>query len=184
MPELRRRACRPAAPAGGRGAGLAVYELAQVNVALVRAPLDSPTMAGFIGALDPINRIAEASPGFVWRLAAGDTGSAGGAGHTAMTHLDGDAIVVVNLSVWTDYESLHAFVYRSLHGGYVKRRARWFLPATQPSTVLWWVRAGQRPRVGWALDRLRHLRAHGPSPQAFSLRRRFDPEGRPVTRER
>jgi hypothetical protein len=28
---------------------------------------------------------------------------------------------------------------------------------------------------------LAHLRRHGPTPQAFGLRRRFDPSGRPVT---
>jgi hypothetical protein len=33
-----------------------------------------------------------------------------------------------------------------------------------------------------ALRRLRHLRTHGPTPQAFTPRRRFDPQGRALTR--
>jgi hypothetical protein len=33
-----------------------------------------------------------------------------------------------------------------------------------------------------ALRRLRHLRARGPSPQAFTLRRRFGPDGQPTRR--
>lgn len=32
------------------------------------APMDSPTMAGFVARLDDINALADAAPGFVWRL--------------------------------------------------------------------------------------------------------------------
>jgi len=52
----------------------------------------------------------------------------------------------------------------------------------QPSTVLWWVEEGERPTVEAALRRLRYLRAHGPSMQAFTLLRRFGPDGRPEPR--
>lgn len=134
-------------------------------------------MRGFVVALDPVNRIAERSPGFVWRLGSSQS-------HGATTLCDGSFPVIVNLSVWESYEALHAFVYHSPHGAYLRRRARWFEPSPQPSTVLWWVEAGQRPTVEEALRRLRHLRAHGPSPQAFTLRRRFEPDGRPTRRGR
>ena len=134
-------------------------------------------MRGFVVALDPVNRIAECSPGFVWRLGSSQS-------HGATTLRDGSLPVIVNLSVWESYEALHAFVYHSPHGAYLRRRARWFEPSPQPSTVLWWVEAGQRPTVEEALRRLRHLRAHGPSPQAFTLRRRFEPDGRPTRRGR
>ena len=46
--------------------------LAQANVARQRAPLDSPVMGEFALALDPVYRIAEGSPGFVWRLVSGE----------------------------------------------------------------------------------------------------------------
>jgi len=151
--------------------------LAQANIARQRGPLDSPVMRGFVVALDPVNRIAERSPGFVWRLGSSQS-------HGATTLRDGSFPVIVNLSVWASYEALHAFVYRSPHGAYLRRRARWFEPSPQPSTVLWWVEAGQRPTVEEALRRLRHLRAHEPSPQAFTLRRRFEPDGRPTRRGR
>jgi hypothetical protein len=42
-----------------------------------------------------------------------------------------------------------------------------------------WVRSEERPTVEEALRRLRYLHAHGPSPRAFTLRRRFEPDGRP-----
>lgn len=45
-----------------------MWELAQVNVARLRADVGSRVVAGFVSALDPVNRIADESPGFVWRL--------------------------------------------------------------------------------------------------------------------
>jgi len=143
--------------------------LAQVNVARMRGTLDSAEMSGFVAALDPVYRLAEESPGFVWRL------RDGGGGHVVVSDL-----MVVNVSVWRGYEQLHAFVYRSHHGALVKRRDRWFLPTPQPSTALWWIADDHRPTLADATARLAHLRRHGPTPQAFGLRRRFDPVGRPV----
>ena len=40
---------------------MARYELAQMNVARLRAPLDSPQLADFVNALDRINAIANRS---------------------------------------------------------------------------------------------------------------------------
>jgi Domain of unknown function (DUF3291) len=45
-----------------------------------------------------------------------------------------------------------------------------------------WVGTDERPTVDEALARLRYLQAHGPSPRAFTLRRRFEPDGRPTRR--
>jgi hypothetical protein len=44
------------------------YWLAQLNVARMRYLLDDPRMSGFTNALDPVNAIADATDGFVWRL--------------------------------------------------------------------------------------------------------------------
>ena len=145
-------------------------ELAQVNVSLQRAPMRHRTMAGFVAAFDPVARLAAESPGFVWHNRS-DTG------HTVLD--EERRPQVVNLTVWRDYPSLHDFIYRSDHGRLLLRRTEWFLPTPQPSTALWWVRDGERPTVDQALARLRHLREHGPTPQAFSLRRRFSPDGQP-----
>jgi hypothetical protein len=148
------------------------YELAQVNVARLRAPLDSPVLGGFVAVVDPIGRLAEQSPGFVWRLV--------GEGHGVVTRADQDAVLVVNVSVWRSYEALHAFAYRSAHGALVRRRADWFRPVPQPSTALWWVPAGHRPDAEDALRHLALLRRYGPSSRSFSLRQRFAPDGKPV----
>jgi hypothetical protein len=44
------------------------YQLAQVNIGRMREPLDSPLLAEFVAALDPVNAAADAAPGFAWRL--------------------------------------------------------------------------------------------------------------------
>src|SRR5688572_8134880 len=94
--------------------------LAQVNVARLLAPMDSPVVKEFIDALDPVNALADAAPGFVWRLSADDPNTLSSAGD------DDDPLFVINLSTWIDYPSQHAFAYRSAHGGFVRRRLEWF----------------------------------------------------------
>jgi heme-degrading monooxygenase HmoA len=144
--------------------------LAQANVARLRHPLDSPQSAEFAAALDAVYRLAERSPGFVWRGAAAE-------GHVSVD--PEDPLLVVNVSVWRSYQALHEFTYRSRHGHFVRRRREWFDPVPSPSTVLWWVAAGETPAVTEALARLTVLRRYGPRPQAFGLRRRFDADGSP-----
>lgn len=41
------------------------WHVAQLNVGILRAPIDSPRLAGFVEMLDPINAIADRTPGFV-----------------------------------------------------------------------------------------------------------------------
>ncbi len=141
------------------------YHLAQVNVAQLAAPLDSPQLADFVAALDPINALADDSPGFVWRLQTED-GDA-----TAIRAFPDDRIIV-NLSVWESVEALADFVYRSDHAGVMRRRREWFEPMAVYVT-LWWVERGHVPTVAEAKERLEHLDAHGPTPFAFTFRAPF-----------
>jgi hypothetical protein len=68
-------------------------QLAQINIAKLLEPIDSPLLADFVADLERINTIAEQSKGFVWRLK-DDTGNA--------TDLDpfNDKSLIVNVSVW------------------------------------------------------------------------------------
>jgi len=147
---------------------VARFELAQMNVARLKAPLDSPQLADFVGALDGINALADASPGFVWRLQ-DDSGNA-----TALHPMGED--IIVNMSVWRDPESLQAFVYRSDHAGVMRRRREWF-QKMELYLVLWWVPRGQRPTPEEGIARLNLLRSGGPSEDAFSFGKLFSPPG-------
>lgn len=149
------------------------HHLAQVNIARLKAAPGSPAVAEFMAGIDHINRLAEKSPGFVWRLDASHAVGGEGSG--------GDDRTFVNLSLWRTYEDLHTFTYRSPHGGFARRRNRWFEPGTGPTTALWWLPAGDIPNIDDATRRLALLRAGGASPAAFSVRVRFDPSGRRVT---
>jgi heme-degrading monooxygenase HmoA len=142
--------------------------LAQVNIAIPRAPTDSPQLAEFMAALDPINAIADRSPGFVWRLQT-DDGNA-----TSLRAYDDDSIMV-NMSVWESLEALRAFVYASDHVGVMRRRREWFERMVDAYQGLWWVPVGHVPTVKEAEERLDQLRAHGPTPFAFTFREHFAP---------
>jgi len=143
------------------------HDLAEVNVARLRSPLDDPDMASFVWAIGDVFWLAEQSPGFVWRHRPDPELLSYGALH-------GEDDLVVTLSTWVDAESLRNFVTRTAHGLFMRQRSRWFVPTSGFTTALWWVAAGDRPSIVDALARLEHLRTHGPSPEAFSFGRLFD----------
>ena len=147
------------------------FHLAQVNIGRFRAPIDDPVMLGFKSQLDPINALADASPGFVWRLQTED-GNA-----TAIRPYDNDALMAINMSVWESIESLQQFVYKSRHVGTLRDRKQWFEPIDGPILALWWIPAGHVPTVTEARERLAHLAQHGPTPHAFTFRSPFPPPG-------
>ncbi|MBL8176144.1 MAG: DUF3291 domain-containing protein [Bryobacterales bacterium] len=135
------------------------YHLAQLNIAHMRgASIDDPVMSGFVAQIAAMNAAAEQHPGFIWRLttpAGEDTGAYP------------DPTILVNLSVWRDIEALRDFTYHGIHKGPVKDRAQWFHRPTQAHLALWWIPAGHIPSVQEAVERLDHLRHHGPTPAAF-----------------
>ena len=155
---------------------MSAYELAQLNIGVIRGPIDSPVMAEFVANLERINALAEASPGFVWRLQteAGDA--------TAIRPFD-DPNQLVNMSVWRDADSLRRFVYRSAHADILKRRREWFERLGEAIMVLWWVPRGHRPGVEEAIARLTLLRARGATPEAFTFRQTFPAPDAPASEQ-
>src|SRR5215467_12939141 len=119
------------------------YLLAQVNIARMREPLDSPLLAGFVAALGPVNALADAAPGFVWRLQTED-GNA-----TAVRAFEwdqaGSAGVLINMSVWESVETLAAFVYSDAHRRVLSRRREWFEQMAEAYLALWWIPRGHIP---------------------------------------
>ena len=134
--------------------------LAQLNVGHARFPLDDPRMAGFMGALDLVNALAERSPGFVWRLKS-DSGNA------TDIKVTNDPQFIINMSVWTTPEQLEHFVWNTVHKRIYQKKGSWFEPMKTPHFAMWWVPAGHIPTPQDALVRLDHLTRHGPSDHAF-----------------
>ena len=142
------------------------FHLAQLNIARMLAPIDSPVMADFVANLDRINGIAENSTGFVWRLK-DDSNNA-----TSIRIFDDD-FLIVNMSVWQSVDALFQFVYQSGHLEIFKRRTEWFEKMPEMHMVLWYVPVGSTPSVADAVERLTHLRLQGETPYAFSFKKRF-----------
>lgn len=150
------------------------YQLAQVNIAVARAPLESEVMREFVSALDEINALAEASPGFVWRFKT-DAGDA-----TSVRPFE-DPRIIVNLSVWRDVSSLKDYVFRSMHGKFFVRRAEWFEKMETPHLAMWWIRTGATPTIDDAKARLKALHERGETDFAFTFRSPFAPPVWPET---
>lgn len=145
------------------------FHLAQLNIARMLAPIDSPVMADFVANLERINTLAEKSPGFVWRLK-DDSNNA-----TSIRVFDDD-FLIVNMSTWENVDALFNYVYKSDHVEIFKRRAEWFEKMTDMHMVLWYVPEGSNPTVSEAVARLTYLRLNGETPYAFSFKKRFSPE--------
>lgn len=150
--------------------------LAQLNIGRLRAPLDDPGMAEFAGNLLRINALAEASPGFVWRMQDDATGNA----TSIPTPFGPD--VLANMSVWRDLASLRAYVYRSEHTSFLRRRRLWFREVEGSHMVLWWVPAGHRPSLIEAKAALERLDRDGPTAAAFTFRQPSTADGQSVVR--
>ena len=142
---------------------MAKYHMAQVNIARMKAPLDSLLMAGFVARLDEINALADRSRGFVWRLQTAE-GNA-----TYLRPYDDDRILF-NLSVWETANALKHFVYRTAHTQLLRQRQQWFEQFAGAYVALWWVPAGHVPGIDEAKKRLAYLDAHGPTQFAFGLK--------------
>ncbi len=152
------------------------WQIAQVNVGRLIAAMPDPRVAPFFQSLDRINALADASPGFVWRLQ-DESGNATGIA------ISPDPLFVINISVWANPESLFDFVYRSAHTPEMARRREYFDRYDGAYQALWWIRAGSIPTVADALSKLWLLDQFGPSPQAFGFKLRFpcpDEAGLPV----
>jgi hypothetical protein len=143
-----------------------MYHLAQINIAQALAPMTDPIMAGFVAQLDAINALADAAPGFIWRLQT-ESGNA-----TTIRVFD-DERLIVNLSVWESVEALFEFAYKTTHTQVMGHRKEWFERMGSPYLAMWWISAGHIPTVSEAKARLEYLQLHGPTAYAFQFKTRF-----------
>jgi hypothetical protein len=145
------------------------YHLAQINVArMLGTNIDDPVMQEFVDNIDRINALAEASPGFIWRLQDESNDA------TSFNPY-GDEQLIINISVWEDVDTLRAFVFRTGHADFVRRRKAWFRKFGKAYMAMWWLPASQVPTVDEAVARLAHLQTHGPSAYAFDFKALFLP---------
>jgi heme-degrading monooxygenase HmoA len=147
------------------------FQLAQANVAYALAPHDDPRLAEYFARLDEINKLADESPGFVWRYLTDSR-------DPAQREFE-DPRVLFNMSVWDSIDALHVYTYRTAHSEVYAARKRWFADVKSlvggHALAMWWVPSGTRPTVAEAKARLTEIIANGPSERAFTFKQRYEP---------
>ena len=93
------------------------WHLAQANLMSARGTLDNDVMAGFVALLDPVNTLADQTPGFVWRMNPND--------ETAAVEGAFGKNMLLNMSLWWSLTDLQQFVYASRHLDAMRRRREW-----------------------------------------------------------
>ena len=140
--------------------------LAQLNIAKAKYSLESPKIKEFVDNLEPVNKLAESSAGFIWRLQ-DESGDA-----TNITAFS-DPDIIVNMSVWDSIEALKNFMFRTHHRDFLRRKKEWFHNIPDDSYVLWWVPKDHTPSIQEALEKLEFLRNNGDTPYAFTFKSNF-----------
>jgi hypothetical protein len=138
--------------------------LSQFDFLSARYPFDDCRMKEFFEATAYVNSLAEAHPGFVWRLREDDW--------PAIRRYWGDT-AVVTLSVWKDVDNLKDFLFRTPHRKYMSRGSEWFERPNRARVVLWWSPDDHRPSLVEAKVKLELLDSVGASPDAFDLQTSF-----------
>ena len=144
--------------------------LAQFNIAKCKAPLDDPLMKPFVDNLERINRLAEQSDGFIWRLQ-------DESGDATDFSIYTDPNIIVNLSVWDSVDALKQFVYTTEHLQFLQQKSQWFEKLPLANLVLWWIPENHEPPLQEAKDRLTQLQHRGDRADAFSFRHVFERPG-------
>ena len=142
------------------------YNLAQINIARMLAPLDSPVMKDFADSVDRINQLAEISNGFVWRFIEDDISD-------SAVQVFHDDYIVVNMSVWKSIEALFDCTYTSEHKNIFKRRKEWFSKMKKMHMACWYIPEGKYPTPLEGKERLEYLDKFGETPYAFTLKSNF-----------
>ena len=140
------------------------YYLVHANIAAMRAPLDDPVMADFVAAINEIDLIAQASPGFIVQPTLPDEGAIFG------------GLTLLNVSIWESVEGLKDFTYQGKHLWAMSKRKRWFEPRSGPNYVLYWMLAGEMTSEAEIKRRLDLLALKGPTPLAFTFKQYFTAE--------
>ena len=123
------------------------WHLAEINIGKMLGAKGDPAVQGFYDALDEVNALADASPGFIWRF----TGEGNDATDVRPSI---DPLLLMNMSVWRDAESLFEYVYRSSHTRVMAQRRNWFERFEGAYMALWWIPVGTIPTVSDGLSRL------------------------------
>ena len=153
------------------------HHLAQINISRFKAPLDDASMKEFVDFLEPVNKLAEESEGFIWRL----KDDSGQPSSYMPSPFEDNEMTAINMSVWVNIEAFKNYVYNSVHSYFLKNKKKWFSPIDRPHTVMWWIKKGEIPTTADGKRKLDYFKQHGSSPDVFTFHEIFDPQGNRIT---
>jgi hypothetical protein len=146
-----------------------------MNIAWMHGKITDPVMSGLANRIEEINRLAEQSPGFIWRFpTSGITSETLEPFEAVLPGFQRDQLFY-NMSVWETVEDLRAYTFGSAHAEMLNERYQWIDRIAGASVVLWWIPIGGLPTIAESVHRWRELETNGPTPHAFTLRRSFPP---------
>jgi hypothetical protein len=155
------------------------FHLAQMNIAWMHGRIGDPSMLGLASRMDEINTLADHSSGFVWRLKTFEiTPETLAPFESVFPGFQRDQLFY-NMSVWETVDDLRAYTFASAHAEMLNDRHLWIDRIAGASNVLWWISIGTLPSITDSVEKWRHLQTHGPTPDAFTLRRSFPPPALP-----
>ncbi|MBN9888096.1 DUF3291 domain-containing protein [Salipiger abyssi] len=140
------------------------HHLAEFNLGVLKYDWDDPRVKDFVDGIGRVNAIAQRSAGFVWMMDGDEMESEQLAPEGV---LGGNPRLASTLSVWEDAAHLEHFVWNTVHKQFYDRKAEWYDAVDAVRLVMWWVPEGHRPTTTEAMERFRHLEAHGDSEFAF-----------------
>lgn len=143
------------------------YHIAEINVARMKGVnINDPIMQEFVSNLERVNKLAENSEGFIWRLKDENNDA------TSFNPYN-DEQVIINISVWKSIESLENFVFKTFHSDFLKRRKEWFDSYGKMHLGMWWILEGENPGIQEAVNKLEYLQKNGSSKLVFNFKNKF-----------
>lgn len=145
------------------------------------APYEDPRLQGFRDAEPPVFAAIEKASGFIGRSGYDEDVDSPSWGLQVFPKYwtdNGDGWAPSTLSLWATIEAAIAASYHGIHAQVLKRGHEWNIqPDGWPNYVAWWVDGNHRPDWAEAVWRLEHLGDHGPSANAFTFKKAYDPSG-------
>ena len=145
------------------------YQLAQINIAKMKYPIDDDRMKDFVDNLDLVNANADQADGFIWRM----QDESGNNTDTAEAETEFGTNYIVNMSVWENADLLKSFMMQEPHAAIMRRKKEWFIPSGNAYMTLWWIPTGHQPTIREAALRLKSLEDNGPTQSAFHFGKIF-----------
>jgi hypothetical protein len=141
-------------------------QVAHLSWGIVRGYENDPAMAEFFDNIDRVHEVAARTKGFVDRIEKSEEDV-----RKALVPdiPNAEGLGISSLTVWETTDDLEAFVHKTLHGHFLKRKSEWFRNIDKPTYVIWPIEPGHVPTIAEARERRDMLVRLGPTDEAYDF---------------